>query len=225
MGVGTEILTLGARRFGASASVDLRLQEATSRARSRALIGFDNGGRSRREWERSSDRAVRVCGAEGRSSERKLVLVRYLTTRTGQRSRADFTQGIQRSDRFGADVQYLDGISGIWTVSRRIRGFHLGFRADIVDPLVFSTLNPSVLLVPLIFLILAIEMKKGMHPQLQFISYVTQSGRLMHILMTKLNHVGKVHHLKAKRQIAENVGQIAKFKRRYEQNTEETNDK
>ncbi|PKU87261.1 uncharacterized protein LOC110094142 isoform X2 [Dendrobium catenatum] len=68
-------------------------------------------------------------------------------------------------------------------------------------------------------------MKKGMHPQLQFISYVTQSGRLMHILMTKLNHVGKVHHLKAKRQIAENVGQIAKFKRRYEQNTEETNDK
>ncbi|XP_028551346.1 uncharacterized protein LOC110094142 isoform X1 [Dendrobium catenatum] len=72
---------------------------------------------------------------------------------------------------------------------------------------------------------MVIEMKKGMHPQLQFISYVTQSGRLMHILMTKLNHVGKVHHLKAKRQIAENVGQIAKFKRRYEQNTEETNDK
>ncbi|XP_020577154.1 uncharacterized protein LOC110022517 isoform X3 [Phalaenopsis equestris] len=71
----------------------------------------------------------------------------------------------------------------------------------------------------------AIEMKKGLHPQLQFISYVTQSGRLMHILMTKLNHVGKVHHLKAKRQIAESVGQIAKFKRRYEQNTEESNEK
>ncbi|XP_020577157.1 uncharacterized protein LOC110022517 isoform X6 [Phalaenopsis equestris] len=54
---------------------------------------------------------------------------------------------------------------------------------------------------------------------------LAQSGRLMHILMTKLNHVGKVHHLKAKRQIAESVGQIAKFKRRYEQNTEESNEK
>ncbi|KAK8955540.1 hypothetical protein KSP40_PGU006337 [Platanthera guangdongensis] len=56
-------------------------------------------------------------------------------------------------------------------------------------------------------------------------SYVTQSGRLMHVLMTKLNHVGKVYHLKARRQIAENVGQIAKFKRRYEQNPEESNEK
>ncbi|KAK8935239.1 hypothetical protein KSP39_PZI013465 [Platanthera zijinensis] len=72
---------------------------------------------------------------------------------------------------------------------------------------------------------MATEMKKGLHPQLQYISYVTQSGRLMHVLMTKLNHVGKVYHLKARRQMAEHVGQIAKFKRRYEQNPEESNEK
>ncbi|KAG0473448.1 hypothetical protein HPP92_015305 [Vanilla planifolia] len=65
-----------------------------------------------------------------------------------------------------------------------------------------------------------IKMKKGLHPQLQYISYVTQSGRLMHTVMTRLHHVGKVYHLKARRQIAESIGQIAKFKRRYEQKTE-----
>lgn len=59
-------------------------------------------------------------------------------------------------------------------------------------------------------------MKKGLHPQMQWISYVTQSGRLMHVMMTKIHHVGKVYHFRAKRQMAESVGQIAKFKRRYE---------
>ncbi|KAG0475111.1 hypothetical protein HPP92_014797 [Vanilla planifolia] len=67
---------------------------------------------------------------------------------------------------------------------------------------------------------MVIKMKKGLHPQLQYISYVTQSGRLMHTVMTRLHHVGKVYHLKARRQIAESIGQIAKFKRRYEQKTE-----
>lgn len=60
------------------------------------------------------------------------------------------------------------------------------------------------------------EMRKGLHPQMQWISYVTQSGRLMHVMMTKIHSVGKVYHLKAKRQMAENVGQIAKFRQRYE---------
>ncbi|XP_020246720.1 uncharacterized protein LOC109824513 isoform X2 [Asparagus officinalis] len=68
-------------------------------------------------------------------------------------------------------------------------------------------------------------MKKGMHPQLQYVSYVTQSGRLMHVLMTKIHHVGKVYHFRAKRQMAQSLGQIAKFKRRYGENTEENDAK
>ncbi|XP_047972596.1 uncharacterized protein LOC125215268 [Salvia hispanica] len=58
-------------------------------------------------------------------------------------------------------------------------------------------------------------MKKGIHPQMQWISYVTQSGRLMPVMMTKIHEAGKVYHLRAKRQMAQNLGQIAKFKRRY----------
>lgn len=68
-------------------------------------------------------------------------------------------------------------------------------------------------------------MKKGMHPQLQYISYVTQSGRLMHVLMTKLHHVGKVYHFRARRQMAQSLGQIAKFKRRYGETSEEKDEK
>ncbi|XP_045806929.1 uncharacterized protein LOC123899763 [Trifolium pratense] len=58
-------------------------------------------------------------------------------------------------------------------------------------------------------------MKKGLHPQMQWISYVTQTGRLMTVMMTKIHPVGKVYHFRAKRQMAESLGQIAKFKRRY----------
>ncbi len=39
----------------------------------------------------------------------------------------------------------------------------------------------------------------------------------MHVMMTKIHQVGKVYHFRAKRQMAESVGQIAKFKRRYEE--------
>ncbi|XP_011071529.1 uncharacterized protein LOC105156954 [Sesamum indicum] len=53
-------------------------------------------------------------------------------------------------------------------------------------------------------------MKKGIHPQMQWISYVTQSGRLMNVMMTKIHQVGKVYHFRAKRQMAESIGQIAK---------------
>uniref|UniRef100_A0A1J3DC24 Uncharacterized protein n=1 Tax=Noccaea caerulescens TaxID=107243 RepID=A0A1J3DC24_NOCCA len=65
-------------------------------------------------------------------------------------------------------------------------------------------------------------MKKGIHPQLQWISYVTQSGRLMHVLMTRIQHVGKVYHFGAKRQMAQNIGQIAKFKRRFNEQEAES---
>jgi ribosomal protein L31 len=59
---------------------------------------------------------------------------------------------------------------------------------------------------------------------MQWISYVTQSGRLINVMMTKVNHTGKVYHMRAKRQMAQSLGQIAKFKRRYEQEAEENKD-
>ncbi|KAK6229760.1 hypothetical protein SCA6_018711, partial [Theobroma cacao] len=59
------------------------------------------------------------------------------------------------------------------------------------------------------------KMKKGLHPQMQWISYVTQSGRLINVMMTKIHSVDKVYHLRAKRQMAASLGQIAKFNRRY----------
>ncbi|KAM3398883.1 hypothetical protein P3S68_002399 [Capsicum galapagoense] len=64
-------------------------------------------------------------------------------------------------------------------------------------------------------------MKKGIHPQMQWISYVTQSGRLMHVMMTKIHQTGKVYHIRARRQMAQSIGQVAKFKRRYGQKEEE----
>ncbi|CAI9088382.1 OLC1v1022691C1 [Oldenlandia corymbosa var. corymbosa] len=60
-------------------------------------------------------------------------------------------------------------------------------------------------------------MKKGIHPQQQWMSYVTQSGRLINIMMTKIHQVGKVYHIRSRKQMAQTVGQIAKYKRRYEQ--------
>ncbi|CAI0437307.1 unnamed protein product [Linum tenue] len=71
----------------------------------------------------------------------------------------------------------------------------------------------------------SVEMKKGAHPQRQWISYVTQSGRLMNVMMTKIHNTGKVYHFRAKRQMAESLGQIAKFKRRYGQENEEETEK
>ncbi|ESR65684.1 hypothetical protein CICLE_v10009664mg [Citrus x clementina] len=69
------------------------------------------------------------------------------------------------------------------------------------------------------------KMKKGLHPQMQWISYVTQSGRLMHIMMTKIHNVGKVYHFRARRQMAQSIGQVAKFRRRYEQQEDAENNK
>ncbi|KAL2473065.1 Uncharacterized protein Fot_48801 [Forsythia ovata] len=83
--------------------------------------------------------------------------------------------------------------------------------------LLFSVLNP----IELCEIFRQIEMKKGIHPQMQWISYVTQSGRVMPVMMTKIHQVGKVYHFRAKRQMAQSIGQIAKFKRRYGQQKEE----
>ncbi|RYR36099.1 hypothetical protein Ahy_A10g051145 [Arachis hypogaea] len=69
------------------------------------------------------------------------------------------------------------------------------------------------------------EMKKGVHPQKQWISYVTQTGRLMHVMMTKIHPVGKVYHFRARRQMAESLGQIAKFRRRFGLENPETTPK
>nr|ABA98241.1 hypothetical protein LOC_Os12g29470 [Oryza sativa Japonica Group] len=41
--------------------------------------------------------------------------------------------------------------------------------------------------------------------------------------MTKISHTGKVHHMRAKHRMAQSLGQIAKFKRRYELEAEENN--
>ncbi|KAK1389831.1 hypothetical protein POM88_018009 [Heracleum sosnowskyi] len=46
-------------------------------------------------------------------------------------------------------------------------------------------------------------MKKGIHPQMQWISYVTQTGRLIPVMKTKIHQVGKVYHIRARRQMAE----------------------
>nr|GMD00131.1 Histone H4 [Ipomoea batatas] len=77
------------------------------------------------------------------------------------------------------------------------------------------------LLIRKLFQCSLVKMKKGIHPQMQWISYVTQSGRLMPVMMTKIHQVGKVYHFRARRQMAESIGQIAKFKRRYEKKEEE----
>ncbi|GFP94524.1 hypothetical protein PHJA_001596800 [Phtheirospermum japonicum] len=64
-------------------------------------------------------------------------------------------------------------------------------------------------------------MKKGMHPLLQWISHVTQCGHLMNLMITKVHPVGKVYHFRANRQMAQSLGQIAKFKLRYEHKEQE----
>ncbi|KAL8530917.1 hypothetical protein ACS0TY_007804 [Phlomoides rotata] len=57
-------------------------------------------------------------------------------------------------------------------------------------------------------------MKKGIHPQMQWISYVTPSGRLIHAMMAKINEVGKFYQLRPKQHV-EKFGQIAKFNQKY----------
>ncbi|KAL2904161.1 50S ribosomal protein L31 [Bienertia sinuspersici] len=59
-------------------------------------------------------------------------------------------------------------------------------------------------------------MKKGLHPQMQWISYVTQSCRLINVMMSKIHGEPNVSHFRAKRQMAKGLGQIAKFKRHYD---------
>ncbi|EXB63279.1 hypothetical protein L484_012469 [Morus notabilis] len=64
-------------------------------------------------------------------------------------------------------------------------------------------------------------MKKGIHPQMQWVSVVTEDGRLMHLMVAKIHHAGQVFHMKAKRQMAQSIGRIAKFRQRYGMGTSE----
>ncbi|URE38417.1 Ribosomal protein L31 [Musa troglodytarum] len=48
-------------------------------------------------------------------------------------------------------------------------------------------------------------MKKGLHPQLEWISYVTQSGRLMHVIDEQITSCGRVYHMRATRQMAQSL--------------------
>ncbi|URD73745.1 Ribosomal protein L31 [Musa troglodytarum] len=68
-------------------------------------------------------------------------------------------------------------------------------------------------------------MKKGIHPQLQWISYVTQTGRLINVMMTRLHRVGRVYQLRARRQMAPTLSQVAKFNLRYGLKNEENTEK
>ncbi|OAY78425.1 hypothetical protein ACMD2_13285, partial [Ananas comosus] len=70
---------------------------------------------------------------------------------------------------------------------------------------------------------LSLSLSRRSHIE-EWISYVTQSGRLMNVMMTKIHHVGKVYHFRAKRQMAQSLGQIAKFNRRYGQKNEESDE-
>jgi len=63
--------------------------------------------------------------------------------------------------------------------------------------------------------------EEGVTSYMQWISYVTQSRRLMNIMMTKIGHTVKVYHMRAKSQMAQSLGQIAKFRRRYELGAEQ----
>lgn len=69
------------------------------------------------------------------------------------------------------------------------------------------------------------KMKKGIHPQLQWISYVTQTGRLINVMMTRLHRVGRVYQLRARRQMAPTLSQVAKFNLRYGLKNEENTEK
>ncbi|KAI3968974.1 hypothetical protein MKX01_001451 [Papaver californicum] len=60
-------------------------------------------------------------------------------------------------------------------------------------------------------------MRKGIPPQLQWISYVTQSRRLIYLMMRKIHNTGKVYHSRSRRQRAQNEGLIAKYNRRFGQ--------
>ncbi|KAL5991108.1 hypothetical protein ACLOJK_012014 [Asimina triloba] len=59
----------------------------------------------------------------------------------------------------------------------------------------------------------------------EWISYVTPSGRLIQVMMTRIHLAGKVYHFRAKRQIAKSLGQVAKFNRRYGIKTEDEPEK
>ncbi|KAM0953301.1 hypothetical protein DsansV1_C02g0022601 [Dioscorea sansibarensis] len=51
---------------------------------------------------------------------------------------------------------------------------------------------------------------------------MTRSRRVMHVMMAIVHNVCEVYRFRARHQMAQSLGQIAKFRHCYEQNNEET---
>nr|ABA93933.1 hypothetical protein LOC_Os11g31650 [Oryza sativa Japonica Group] len=141
--------------------------------------------------------------------------------------RSDFVlqESVERSKVISQiELVGRDSIQILSALNRLVISFN-SLELDISSMVNVQNHDNRYLLVTFLFVYSVVRMKKGLHPQMQWISYVTQSGRLINIMMTKVNHTGKVYHMRAKRQMAQSLGQIAKFNRRYQQESEENKEK
>lgn len=59
-------------------------------------------------------------------------------------------------------------------------------------------------------------MKKGLHPALQFIRIISPHGRLVRVLAAKAFKLDRPTYVRDPGKQSETVGQLAKFKRRFE---------
>ena len=59
-------------------------------------------------------------------------------------------------------------------------------------------------------------MKKGVHPALQFIRIISPHGRLVRVLAAKAFKLDRPTYVRDPGKQSETVGQLAKFKRRFE---------
>jgi hypothetical protein len=59
-------------------------------------------------------------------------------------------------------------------------------------------------------------MKKGGHPALQWISIITPHGRLVRVLAGKAFKLDKPYFVRDPGKESETVGQVAKFRRRFD---------
>ncbi|BBN10494.1 hypothetical protein Mapa_012789 [Marchantia paleacea] len=59
-------------------------------------------------------------------------------------------------------------------------------------------------------------MKKGLHPALQWISIITPHGRLVRVLSAKAFKLDRPYFVRDPGKESETVGQLAKFRRRFE---------
>ena len=59
-------------------------------------------------------------------------------------------------------------------------------------------------------------MKRGIHPVLQAVTLVTSHGRVVKVWAGKVFHVDKPYFIRDPGKESETVGQLAKFKKRFE---------